>query len=46
MAGRKNYTQRNRVTGSRKMWLERNLGRSTSKAARLRADGIQEANAT
>lgn len=32
MAGRQNYTQRNRGTGSRTMWLERNLGRSGRKA--------------
>lgn len=35
-----------RGTGNRRMWLERNLGRSTSKAARLREDGIQKENAT
>lgn len=46
VAGRQNYTQRNRGTGSRGMWSERNLGRSASKAARLRGDGIQKANAT
>lgn len=36
MASRQNYTQRNTGMGSRRLWLERNLGRSTSKAARLR----------
>lgn len=38
MAGRQNYTQRKTGMGSRRMWLERNLGRSTSKAARLRGE--------
>lgn len=42
MAGRQNYTQRNRGMGSRRMWLERNLGRSTSKAARLRGEAQKQ----